>query len=702
MKSPLSCRRVLLVLAMLFIAGTGPAHAAVSAWAGDQRGQVRLVTGSDYTSGGALRAGLEFRYPDGWHGYWRTPGDAGIAPVLDWSKSGNLGSVSVAWPAPARLVVAGLQNGVYTGHFILPLTLQLEQADVATHLVLSLDYASCSTVCIPEHANLSVVLPIGPRKASGEAGEIAAALARVPGAPRAAGIDVVKSEVEGAGAQRHLTVQLRSDGIPFHAPDLFVEGAGAGLPPAPTISFANQKHSALLTVALPAAQTSKEQRALTITVVDGARTAEFRGPVIGESRSGPVHHDIAFILVLALLGGAILNLMPCVLPVLSLKMFSLVRDVDAGRQMVRRGAAASALGIVTSFMVLAVSLSGLKLAGATLGWGIQFQRPWFLASMAAMTTVFSASFFGWFSIALPRILSGAFDAPARGPLAEAFLGGVLATLLATPCSAPFVGTAVGFALARSPAEILAVFFCLGIGMALPFIFLALAPSMSGLLPRPGQWMVKLRVALGILLLCTAAWLIESLATVAGVRVAATTGALLVLLLGLLAAAARVGKVAKRGWMQLATLTLALGSVVFASVAGGEGTTDLQDPGGWQTFKPATIAARVAEGQTVIVDVSASWCLTCKVNQLTAFNTARVRRRLMQPGTIRMRADWSHTDPLIAAYIQRFGRFGIPLDVVYGPGRPEGELLPEILDSATVIRALDDATGTPATANADAS
>jgi suppressor for copper-sensitivity B len=280
MKSLSSWHGVVLMLSTLLAAAAGPAHAAASAWGGDQRAQVRLVTGSDHASGGSLQAGLEFRYPDGWHGYWRTPGDAGIAPVLDWSKSSNLQAVSVAWPAPARLVVSGLQSGIYTGDFVLPLTLKLSKSDVTTRLAISLDYATCSTVCIPEHAELSVVLPAGPPDTSAEEGEIAAARARVPGAPREAGIRVVKSELAGNGSQRHLTVQLSSDGMPFHDPDLFVEGAGAGLPPAPTVRFTNQKHNVLFTVPLPAPRAADKPAELTLTVVDGPRAAEFRGPLI--------------------------------------------------------------------------------------------------------------------------------------------------------------------------------------------------------------------------------------------------------------------------------------------------------------------------------------------------------------------------------------------------------------------------------------
>jgi len=227
------------------------------------------------------------------------------------------------------------------------------------------------------------------------------------------------------------------------------------------------------------------------------------------------------VLIAALLGGLILNLMPCVLPILSIKLFALARYAGAERRAARRGAVATALGIISSFLLLAAVLSGLKLSGTSLGWGIQFQQPWFLALMAAVTTLFAASFFEWLPIRLPQIFAGAAGASARGPLAEAFLGGALATLLATPCSAPFVGTAVGFALARNPAEILVVFASLGVGMALPFLVVAAAPGLVAWLPRPGVWMVRLRHSLGVLLLGTALWLLFTLWQVASPTITGT-------------------------------------------------------------------------------------------------------------------------------------------------------------------------------------
>jgi suppressor for copper-sensitivity B len=678
---------LVLFVATLILAPSFAAHAASSPWSGDQRAEVRLVTSTDSVQGDTLKAGIEFRYPPGWHGYWRTPGDAGIAPVFDWTASQNVAFSSVAWPAPSRLVISGLQNSVYTGDFILPISLRLKRAHENTRVALAIDYATCANVCIPVHSVLALTLPAGNGEPSSEASMINAAIKTVPRTPADVGITVVKSSLEASSLGRHLNVQLRSRDVPFQSPDLFVEGAGAGLPAPPQVQLSSNGREATLKVNLPAA--TDKTGPVRLTVVDGTRAAEFgTAPVAPAAEK---ERGIVIILSLAFLGGLILNLMPCVLPVLSIKVFSVVKTAAAERLSARRIALATALGVVASFLILASALSALKLAGATLGWGVQFQQPWFLAGMAVVTTLFAASLFDWLPIGLPHFLSGsAVGAASRGPIVEAFFGGMLSTLLATPCSAPLVGTVVGFALARGPLEIVVVLLALGTGMAFPFFVLAATPSLAAKIPRPGKWMHHLRKIMGALLLATSVWLISSLWTIAGTVIASVVGAALVALLGLRAFVTRTASSRAARWIGTVTALLVASTVGFALVAPSVITTRQAASGEWQVFDPNAISPLVASGKTVLVDVTASWCLTCKVNELSVLDTAAVQTRLQQNNVVRMRADWSRYNPQIAHYIQSFDRFGIPLDVVYGPNRPQGQLLPEILQASTLFRAIDNA------------
>lgn len=676
------------------------AHAAASGWAGDTRAQVRLVTAVDAVAGTSLQAGIEFHFPRGWHGYWRTPGDAGVAPHPDWSHAPDVASVTMQWPAPARLVIDGLQNAVYRGDVVLPLTIRLRKAGAPAHLNLTLDYAACSNVCVPEHADLTLALPAAtvPPPASAEAAELDAARLAVPAPAAQAGISVVSSDLSMHAGARSLDVHLHSSTHPFAAPDLFVEGAGSGLPAAPAVRLSDDRHDAHLDVSLP--DSAGNAQSMALTLVDGARAVDL-GPVSANRRASSLSIlPLLSILLTAFAGGLILNLMPCVLPVLSLKAFALLKTAGASRRSTSRLAAASVFGTLAAFALMALALSALKLGGIAIGWGIQFQQPWFLAGMAVVTALFAASLFDWLAIGLPRTLADlASTTTTRGPLAEAFLSGAFSTLLATPCSAPLVGTAIGFALGRGPVEIFAVLLAMGLGMSSPFLAIAIAPSLVAWLPRPGAWMNRVRTVLGLLLLATTGWLLVLLASATGVRIALAVAPVIAALLGMRALLSGAGTAPASRWTTPLLVGLAIGAIAVAALpendsapATAVASRNAAPPAGdgWQAFDPARIAALVASGKTVFVDVDATWCLTCKINALTVLSRPEIQRALGAPNLVRMRADWSHADPGIARYVEGFGRAGIPLDVVYGPGTPNGRTLPELLNPSAVLDALDHA------------
>jgi suppressor for copper-sensitivity B len=680
----------LLVLSAGFIMSTGSARAAATDWVGDSRAAVRLITATDNIAANSiLEAGLEFRFAKGWHGYWRTPGDAGIPPTVDWSASENISGGEISWPAPHRLVIDDLQNSVYENDVVLPVKLFLKQAQTSAHIKASITYAACSDVCVPLQADLTLVMPTGAEGTSAQSGLISSAQKRVPGSPDAAGLDVIGTRFAGPASEPTLVVDLKSRSGAFVEPDLFVEGAGNGIPPAPKVELQDAGKTARLTVRLAALPPAG--RPLTLTLIDENRAAEFKVPT---GQAIPEHSSLFFAALLsALLGGLILNLMPCVLPVLSIKLFAFTRQAGGGLRDIRLGSAATASGITFSFMLLAASLVGLKWSGATLGWGIQFQQPWFLAGMAVLTVLFAASFFEWLPIGLPSSIANVASKRSGGPMIEAFLTGVFATLLATPCSAPFVGTAVGFALARGSSEIFAIFMCLGLGMALPYWMAAVFPGCARWLPRPGPWMLVVRKFLGLLLLGTAVWLLFVLWSIAGAWMTAITTVLLACLLGYRASISapvkgHIAALASRrsGWI---TAGLAIMPLVFSLSA----VASVSQPAAgreWQVFDLNVLPGLIANGNTILVDVTATWCLTCKVNDLRVLENAEVRLRLQQSHVIRMRADWSRPNQLIADYLHRFGRYGIPFDVVYGPGRPQGEALPELLTTNALLRVIDQA------------
>jgi suppressor for copper-sensitivity B len=685
----------LLVLLSLRASGS-PAWAAASDWASNPHGAARLISAVEATGSSAqLDIGVQLRLTPGWHTYWRTPGDAGIAPTIDWKGSENLVGAEIAWPAPHRLPsLGGLETVGYEDGVVLPIAVQLANPGARLHLHAEVDYASCKEVCIPYHASLDLVLPPGFAQPGPEAPMIAAARARVPGDLSTAQFKLLGAVVGTERGNTVLSIRLASTGTALYSPDLFVEGLAKGSPGRAEIALADAGRVA--TVQIPIRHEAAAAIAgtkLRVTLVDEARAAETEiTPALGTLP--PMARDTTrgAIFALALLGGLILNLMPCVLPVLSLKLLALAGYAGSERRAARLGLLATAAGVIASFGVLAAVLILLKAAGAAIGWGIQFQQPWFLAGMALVTTLFAASLWGWAPVGLPAGIAGtAGSVRGRGRFTDALLMGAFATLLAASCSAPFVGTAIGFALARGPLDIALVFGALGLGMAAPFLAVAAAPALVAYLPRPGLWMVWLRRALGLALLGTAAWLLFVLALEAGTGVSLLVGGLLMVLLAALAWRQRLPPHRRaRRTVEITAILLAAITVSALALHGQAGSVDPAQSGDktgqWQPFNEASLHQIVAGGKVVLVDVTAAWCLTCKANELAVLDRPPVADRLRDPGVVAMRADWTRPDPAVTAYLQSFGRYGVPLDVIYGPGAPQGLALPELLTSEAVMDA----------------
>jgi suppressor for copper-sensitivity B len=681
--------------AALVFASAAGAEAATP-WVGDAHAAARLITAVTATGAAeTIEAGLEIRLKPGWHAYWRAPGDAGIPPSIEWAGSTNLAHADIAWPAPTRFSVQGFETAGYEHDVVLPIALTLAQTGRRLELRAAVEYAACADICVPYSAKFALALPGGLAAPAPEAPLIAAARARVPKDLAAAGLRLLSATIGSAGHDAALIVSLGAADHPLQAPDLFVEGLAGGSAGRPDLVLSEAGRQARLSVPLRGTEpASAVGSKLTLTLVDGARAAEFTASPAADSGAGPAR--LLPILAIALLGGLILNVMPCVLPVVSLKLLAVAGRGGVDRRRARIGLVMTALGVIGSFAALAITLIGLKAAGATIGWGIQFQWPWFVAGMAALTTLFAASLWGWLPLALPRPLYDAVGAfrPQR-PYAEAFATGVFATLLATPCSAPFVGTAIGFALSQGPRQIALVFAAMGLGLAAPYLLVAASPRLAAALPRPGRWFGAMRAILGLALIGTAVWLLFVLAALSGRELALGTGAALAMVLGLLLLKSRRGIPAPAARLaSVAAAVIVAGAVLWPALAGIAPGRPLAAIGPWRPFDPAAVRPLVAEGKVVFVDVDAAWCLTCKVNEAMVLDRAPVAGRLFGTGVVAMRGDWSRPDPALTHYLQSFGRYGIPFDAVYGPGRPAGEPLPELLSAAVVVRALDRAAVDP--------
>ena len=680
----------------MVMAQAAPVMAASSDRHSSERLTARLITAEDGVGSGAgsISAGLEIVLADGWKAYWRSPGEVGLPPRIDWTGSRNVAGAEMLWPAPTRFRAFGIENIGYKHEVVLPIRVDLTEAGAATTLNANVSLLVCADLCVPENFTLSLDLPPGGGVDTAAAERIAAFADRVPEPGAASGITL------GKMALTDEAVTLTARAVrPFNDPDVFSEIGENSFFGTPDIRLSEGGRQ--LWARVPVTALADPPEPVRVTITDGARAGVFTpdlaatapAPPYAAERAGTSLARLASIALVALLGGAILNLMPCVLPVLSIKLSSAVKARGQSRARLAAGFLAAAGGVVAFMWLLAAGTLAARALGATVGWGLQFQSPAFLALMIVILVAFAANMFGLYEITLPASWQTRMArAEGRAGLAGDVATGAFAAMLATPCSAPFLGTAVAFALSGGTLDVAVIFTALGLGLALPYLLLAARPGLVQALPKPGRWMLVLKGLLGLLLVGTALWLFRVLAGVAGPwAVAAVAVAVALLVLAL--------------WPRLplpATLravvlpVLLAGAVVLPGrVVAPPGAATADSAIGWVAFDRGEIARRVSRGEVVFVDVTADWCLTCKANKTLVIDRAPVAPALAGEGVTPMQADWTRPDERIARYLAEHDRYGIPFNIVYGPAAPEGIVLPELLTAGAVTGALAEARGAAA-------
>jgi len=705
--------------------------------------EVELVAQQDAAVPGATALlGLRIRHDPHWHTYWRNPGDSGLPTQLALELPEGWSAGPIAWPAPQRIFVGPLANYGYEDEIVLPVPVEVPVAapQGRVRIQASAQWLMCKDVCIPGEARLALELPVaGTARPTAHAERFRRAAADTPASRVAASAHLADGRIslvfgqqasrtaeffpyaqgwlsapaaqslhrlgdEGAGRWRIELVPVAGvdaaalrdagfDGRPVGV--LRVDGrplevhASLGDGPAGTGTLVSVAQGAPDPRAAPGAGTGLASRLL------GA------GAGAQAPASAPQSLTLMTAAMFAVIGGLILNLMPCVFPVIGLKVLGFARHAQSHRAQSRLGALAFGAGVLISFWALAGTLLALRAAGEAVGWGFQLQSPSFVAAMALLFVLIAMNFAGVFEIGLRLTRLG--DAEARagrdGGLAGSFGSGVLAVLVATPCTAPFMGSALGFTLGRPVPEVLTVFSALALGMALPYLFFGFFPRALAWLPRPGRWMESFRQFLAFPMFATVAWLAWVLGLQAGVDavLALAIGAVLValaawlygrfvqaglaahrVLAAVLGAAALVGGV----WLGLPSQA-APGSRPVAGASGGAAAS----ADAWEAWSEARVAQALASGRAVFVDFTAAWCVSCQANKALVLTRDPVATELRARGVVRLRADWTNRDPAITAELARHGRNGVPLYLVYVPGEPVPRVLPELLSAGTVMQAL---------------
>ncbi len=700
-----------LIFVLFFLLAAGSPARAVSSSVNAPHLQAQLVTPEDQIyPGGDNSVGLYFKLEPGWHVYWKNAGDSGEAPRIQWTLPEGVTAGPMQFPAPKRLPLGPLMDFGYENEVLFPMKLEVaptvRQGKAVLHA--KVNWLVCREVCIPGKAELETVLGMLPTKPPAEArsavdADLMSRFEKLLPTPAPADYKVVFQPTKDGFRLGIVTGRKEREAVFFPDEQNILDNPAKQtvLPTSKGLILELKKDASL--TAAPA------QLAGVLELAGGRAFAVTALP--GKVEAGgfeffwlPLMRTFA----LALLGGLLLNLMPCVFPVLFLKGLALVNSGNEDRHKLRAHGLVYAGGILVSFWVLVGVLLGLRAAGASLGWGFQFQSPVFLALMAGLLFFLGLSLAGQFEIGLTLTSAGGGLAAKQG-YTGSFFTGVLAVVVATPCTAPFMGAAIGYALAQSAGVTFAVFTALALGLAAPYVALTLQPAWTRLLPKPGAWMEVLRQAVSVPIFGTVIWLAWVIANAYGATMLA---ALLAGFLLLAIAGWFLGRWPAKGWSAVLAGLIVLcvvglsiyaktdservnpgfhaGHVLSMSISSEELAKLQQNSIGrnWEGWSADSVSKFQSQGNPVFVDFTAKWCLSCQVNERVALTRPEVMSAFADHHVALMKADWTQHDDAIARELERLGRSGVPVYALYLPGEAKPRLLPEALTPGIVLDALN--------------
>ena len=671
-----------------------------------------LIAATDaIVPGQPLIVALRLRHQPEWHTYWQVPGDSGLPTQIKWQLPAGFTAGPIEWPHPKRLPVGPLMNFGYEGETLLLTTIKVP-ADLPAGTPITLNakaaWLECKDVCIPGDAEVSLSLPVRQQAVpSPSATAIKAAQALVPQSTLAGASATIDSD--------RIRIALTPPaGKTLDKFEFFPLEEGRIEAAAPQVLKSEGSQSAIfLTAAKPVGADFKTIKGVVVAnggpgyaggwasmvqapLASGSIAAAAGITAAGSGAATVAPMSLVAALGAAFLGGLILNLMPCVFPVLSLKLIGLAQHRTHSGPMAAHGAA-FAVGVVLSFVLLAALLIGLQQAGSALGWGFQLQTPWVVAALTVLFFAIGLNLLGVFEFTFGTSVANmraADELAHKSDWRGSFGTGVLAVIVASPCTAPFMGAALGYAITQPAFVALSVFAALGVGMAAPYVLLTLFPALLAKLPRPGRWMELFKQFMAFPMFATCVWLLWVLAQQVDAGGVALALGLLVAVgftlwaLGLSQRGTRVFRWVAAGGGVLAALTF---TPIATSEALAPGAARSTADAGWVDYSAEKLAQLQQQGQPVFVDFTAAWCVTCQVNKRVALRADNVKTRFAADKIVLMRADWTNRDERITQALAQFGRNGVPLYVLYDRNG-QATVLPELLTEGIVLAALDKAKG----------
>ena len=610
-------------------------NALESEWSYGAESEVRLI--SPYTHNNNLNEivlGLEYKLNNGWKTYWKSPGEGGFSQLINWESSTNISNLDILWPIPEYFEILGFISVGYTKEIIFPLKLKIKDINKKTSIVLDLNYLTCKDICIPGNANLELTIPPGYGSQTSNYFKIQKSLSLIP-RKIIKNSSLLSIDTNAFEDKENISIILSASSNTIIKNPKFFLHTEFGLPVVkPKLQFSSKNKNIQAKFDFDKNNFTKKEFDLNITFQNDKNAFQFDTKVQVKkfSQIPLLNNSFIYVLIISLIGGIILNAMPCVFPVLSIKILSILKNIN-NEITIRKSFLITSLGIITSFTILALTLILLRFIGVNIVWGMQFQQPIFLIIIAIILLVFSLNLFGLFEFKVPQFVNNkSIQSLNNNSFTNDFFNGFFATILATPCTAPFVGTAITAAFTQSSFIMLGIFIFMGIGMSSPYLIISIFPKIIKFFPKPGKWMQSIKFFLGILLFGTFIWIISIL------------------------------------FNHLNLLSSKL----------------TQEDNDWLTLESINLNEITKNNSIVFVDITADWCATCQFNKINVINSKKIKEKFKKFDVIKIRGDWTKSNKKIEDYLKNFNKFGIPLNVIYTDNGKNFYILSELLTEKEII------------------
>ena len=664
------------ILIILICSFNSSALSLSSEWSQAEVSKVRLI--SPFTKNNNQNEfiiGLQYKMEPGWKTYWKSPGDGGFAQDIIWEKSKNINSIEIEWPKPKSFEILGLNSIGYEDEVVFPLLVNIKDKSKITNIDISINYLTCKDICIPGNARIFLDIPVGKAKSTKYYHLIEKTKSTLPQT------SLVLSYINNFDSKAYkndknilLEVKAKTNKY-FENPNIFIH-TPFGLPIEEyVVDYSLEKKSLTASFNFDIKLFTEEIFDIEVLLTDKNHNFLFNKEIKLEkfNQNQFIEKKIFIYLLISFLGGLILNIMPCVLPILSIKLMSIITN-DFNRA--RSSFLITSFGIISSFILLGLIFLFLQSLNIPISWGMQFQQPYFLMIITSIIFLFMMNLFNQFEFQIPNFVNRInFISKSSSSHSKDFFNGFFATVLATPCSAPFVGTAITAAFTQHSIVSISIFFFMGVGMSVPYITIALFPKLISFLPKPGKWMQYVKFFLGFLLLLTTVWLSNILLNFFNYFFLISIFLLLLILIYL-----RKVHFFKNSFSVIILL------IFFSLPLFGifQQQQDKRTDQNWLNFNSINIEELISDNNIVFIDITADWCATCQFNKINVLNKKEVKDIFKKNNIILVRGDWTKPNEKINQFLNKYNRFGIPFNAFYSKRYSEGILLSELLSEKEIL------------------